>query len=352
MKPRIDQSSPQQNGQSTAENCEPCQFYMKIGACRHGDKCSRIHTKPTRSNTILLKNLYRQAKVFLFPYGVDPLSDALEQSIFEEFYEEVYTEIASTCGKIREMHVCENHGAHLNGNVYVKFYHSSAAVRAVKKLCARFFAGSTLDVELSPVHDFIDASCRQHQTSCCSRGGICNFMHVKTVRSVILDRLQKKSVTSSPSASKEISKSQKDSDSDITNSSDDSSRKRKRTKKDDENEEEDHLPTKYQAVFNSSSNDETSSDSFLDESFSDDSRATPKAFRTERFNSDQEPDEINQNEIAPAERAERRAREIKKMQIIRHRRWELLQSKLKPSMNEEIYDSEDEHEKNFVFSLL
>ncbi|KAF5782231.1 putative transcription factor C3H family [Helianthus annuus] len=23
-----------------------CLFYFKIGACRHGDRCSRLHTKP------------------------------------------------------------------------------------------------------------------------------------------------------------------------------------------------------------------------------------------------------------------------------------------------------------------
>lgn len=26
-----------------------CSFYFKIGACRHGDRCSRIHNKPTFS---------------------------------------------------------------------------------------------------------------------------------------------------------------------------------------------------------------------------------------------------------------------------------------------------------------
>ena len=35
-----------------------CSFYFKIGACRHGDRCSRIHNKPTFSQTIVLNNLY------------------------------------------------------------------------------------------------------------------------------------------------------------------------------------------------------------------------------------------------------------------------------------------------------
>jgi splicing factor U2AF subunit len=26
-----------------------CPFYFKIGACRHGDSCTRLHNKPTLS---------------------------------------------------------------------------------------------------------------------------------------------------------------------------------------------------------------------------------------------------------------------------------------------------------------
>ncbi|RXM96268.1 Splicing factor U2AF 35 kDa subunit [Acipenser ruthenus] len=36
-----------------------CSFYFKIGACRHGDRCSRLHNKPTFSQTIALLNIYR-----------------------------------------------------------------------------------------------------------------------------------------------------------------------------------------------------------------------------------------------------------------------------------------------------
>src|SRR3954451_8165359 len=37
-----------------------CSFYYKIGACRHGDRCSRKHVKPSYSQTILLPNLYQK----------------------------------------------------------------------------------------------------------------------------------------------------------------------------------------------------------------------------------------------------------------------------------------------------
>ncbi|XP_011695295.1 PREDICTED: uncharacterized protein LOC105454406 [Wasmannia auropunctata] len=31
-----------------------CSFYFKIGACRHGDRCSRIHNKPTFSQVCII----------------------------------------------------------------------------------------------------------------------------------------------------------------------------------------------------------------------------------------------------------------------------------------------------------
>ena len=48
-----------------------CSFYFKIGACRHGERCSRIHNKPTFSQTILLQNLYQN------PQNVTQSSDPL-----------------------------------------------------------------------------------------------------------------------------------------------------------------------------------------------------------------------------------------------------------------------------------
>jgi hypothetical protein len=39
-----------------------CPFYLKIGACRHGERCSRVHAKPVESRTILFSNLYQAAK--------------------------------------------------------------------------------------------------------------------------------------------------------------------------------------------------------------------------------------------------------------------------------------------------
>ena len=36
-----------------------CPFYFKIGACRHGDRCSRQHHKPPFSQTLLLRHMWQ-----------------------------------------------------------------------------------------------------------------------------------------------------------------------------------------------------------------------------------------------------------------------------------------------------
>merc|ERR1712004_595979 len=85
-----------------------CSFYYKIGACRHGDRCSRVHNRPTFSQTILCTNLY--------------INPAL-QSLNSESGEQVYmseVEMQQHYDEIEEMNVCDNLGVHLVGNVYIK----------------------------------------------------------------------------------------------------------------------------------------------------------------------------------------------------------------------------------------
>uniref|UniRef100_A0A2K5QMZ6 U2 small nuclear RNA auxiliary factor 1 like 4 n=1 Tax=Cebus imitator TaxID=2715852 RepID=A0A2K5QMZ6_CEBIM len=86
-----------------------CSFYFKIGACRHGDRYSRLH-KPT-------------------------------------FSQEVFTELQGKYGEMEKMKVCDNLGHHLVGNVYVTFRREEDAERAV----------------LSPVTDFWESCCRQYE---------------------------------------------------------------------------------------------------------------------------------------------------------------------------------------------
>lgn len=87
-----------------------------------------------------------------------------------------------------ELHVCDNVGDHLIGNVYARFEWETEAQVAVDRLNERWYAGRPLHCELSPVTDFREACCRQNDTGDCNRGGFCNFMHLKRpTRSLIRD---------------------------------------------------------------------------------------------------------------------------------------------------------------------
>ncbi|KAL5020361.1 hypothetical protein ScPMuIL_003253 [Solemya velum] len=159
-----------------------CSFYFKIGACRHGERCSRLHNKPTFSQTVLLQNLYLNPQnAALTADGSHIQMDELEiQQHYDEFFEEVYVEMEKY-GEIEEMNVCDNLGDHLVGNVYVKFRYEDDAEKAVNELNNRWFNGRPIHSELSPVTDFREACCRQYEMGECTRGGFCNFMHLKPI---------------------------------------------------------------------------------------------------------------------------------------------------------------------------
>lgn len=157
-----------------------CSFYYKIGACRHGDRCSRVHNKPAFSQTILLQNLYTNLQTAAKLVGKE-ISDEENQKHFDEFYEDIYIELEEKYGPIEEMNVCDNLGDHLLGNVYVKFRREEDACKAVEDLNNRYFAGKPIYAELSTVTDFREAGCRQYDIDSCTRGGFCNFMHIKQI---------------------------------------------------------------------------------------------------------------------------------------------------------------------------
>jgi len=80
-----------------------CSFYYKIGACRHGDRCSRKHVKPSYSQTILMPNMYQNP-------AFDPknrMNGSQLQNHFDAFYEDVWCEMCKY-GELEELVVCEN----------------------------------------------------------------------------------------------------------------------------------------------------------------------------------------------------------------------------------------------------
>lgn len=69
----------------TEEDKVNCFFYSKIGACRHGDKCNRIHNRPVVSQTILFKHLYQNPpEAISFAEG-NKISDAALKSSLDHF---------------------------------------------------------------------------------------------------------------------------------------------------------------------------------------------------------------------------------------------------------------------------
>ncbi|XP_031110950.1 splicing factor U2af small subunit B-like [Ipomoea triloba] len=159
-----------------------CPFYFKIGACRHGDRCSRLHNRPTISPTLLLSNMYHRPD--MITPGVDaqgqPIDPRKIQEHFEDFYEDIFEEL-SKFGEIESLNVCDNLADHMIGNVYVQFKEEDHAAAALQALQGRFYSGRPIIADFSPVTDFREATCRQYEENSCNRGGYCNFMHVKMI---------------------------------------------------------------------------------------------------------------------------------------------------------------------------
>ncbi|KAL6496307.1 hypothetical protein OROGR_029565 [Orobanche gracilis] len=171
-----------------------CPFYFKIGACRHGDRCARLHTKPAISPTLVLSNMYMRPD--MMTPGVDPQGQPLDpkktQSHFEDFYEDLFQEL-SKYGDIQCLNICDNLADHMVGNVYIQFREEDQAMNALQNLTGRSYEGRPIIVDFSPVTDFREATCRQYEENVCNRGGYCNFMHLKKISKELRHQLFRKS---------------------------------------------------------------------------------------------------------------------------------------------------------------
>ena len=98
-------------------------IFFKIGACRHGEHCSKLHNKPTFSQTILLKNLYlslenssqKADKSFI----TDDITEERIQEHFDDTFEELFVESERKYGEIEEMNICDNLSEHLAGKIFL-----------------------------------------------------------------------------------------------------------------------------------------------------------------------------------------------------------------------------------------
>jgi hypothetical protein len=72
-----------------------CPFYFKIGACRHGDRCSRMHNRPTISPTLLFSNMYQRPDMAIS--GTDPHAQNMDPRKLQEHFEVTFVFLHNSC---------------------------------------------------------------------------------------------------------------------------------------------------------------------------------------------------------------------------------------------------------------
>ncbi|KAI4529129.1 hypothetical protein MG293_020803 [Ovis ammon polii] len=103
-----------------------CPFYSKTGACRFGDRCSRKHSFPTSSPTLLIKSMFTtfgMEQCGRDDYDPDANLEYSEEEIYQQFldfYDDVLPEFKNV-GKVIQFKVSCNLEPHLRGNVYVQY---------------------------------------------------------------------------------------------------------------------------------------------------------------------------------------------------------------------------------------
>ncbi|KAM6446952.1 U2 small nuclear ribonucleoprotein auxiliary factor 35 kDa subunit-related protein 2 [Liasis olivaceus] len=160
-----------------------CPFYIKTGACRFGDRCSRKHNYPSSSQTLLIRGMFvtfgmEQCK--RDDYDTDASLEYSEEEIYQQFldfYEDVLPEFKNV-GKVIQFKVSCNFEPHLRGNVYVQYQSKQECQEALTLFNGRWYAGRQLQCEFCPVTRWKTAICGLFERQKCPRGKHCNFLHV------------------------------------------------------------------------------------------------------------------------------------------------------------------------------
>ncbi|KAJ6309260.1 hypothetical protein OIU76_018786 [Salix suchowensis] len=163
----------------TEQDKAHCPFHLKTGACRFGQRCSRVHFYPDKSCTLLIKNMYNgPGLAWEQDEGLEYTDEEVEHS-YEEFYEDVHTEFLKY-GEIVNFKVCKNGSFHLRGNVYVHYKSLDSAILAHHSINGRYFAGKQIKCEFINLTRWKVAICGEFMKSrlkTCSHGSACNFIH-------------------------------------------------------------------------------------------------------------------------------------------------------------------------------
>ncbi|KAF5733157.1 hypothetical protein HS088_TW17G00694 [Tripterygium wilfordii] len=163
----------------TEQDKAHCPFHLKTGACRFGQRCSRVHFYPDKSCTLLMKNMYNgPGLAWEQDEGLEYTDEEVERC-YEEFYEDVHTEFLKF-GEIVNFKVCRNGSFHLRGNAYVQYKSLDSAILAYHSINGRYFAGKQVMCEFVNVTRWKVAICGEYMKSRlkgCSHGTACNFIH-------------------------------------------------------------------------------------------------------------------------------------------------------------------------------
>ncbi|KAG7482990.1 U2 small nuclear ribonucleoprotein auxiliary factor 35 kDa subunit-related protein 2 [Solea senegalensis] len=167
----------------TERDVANCPFFLKTGACRFGDRCSRKHVYPTASPTLMIRGMFTTfglEESCRDDYDIDAYLEHSEEDLHEsflEFYQDVLPEFRSV-GKVIQFKVSCNHEPHLRGNVYVQFDTEEQCKDAFIRFNGRWYAGRQLHCEICPVTRWKNAICGLFDRRTCPKGKHCNFLHV------------------------------------------------------------------------------------------------------------------------------------------------------------------------------
>lgn len=157
----------------TEEDPTNCSFFLRMGACRHGENCPKKHNWPAFSNTLLFEHLW-------IPNKKTMANKRKKDAHYEDFCEDLLEEMMKY-GDVISFLTMENTGDHMIGNTFVKFADEDQAKECSLAMNNRFYAGRKFRVRYSPVTDFDTSRCRDFVSAKCKRGNFCNFAHFMSI---------------------------------------------------------------------------------------------------------------------------------------------------------------------------
>lgn len=189
-------------------NHKICEFWEKVGSCRHGNQCVRYHNKPKRSKTIIFRKIFNNPVRTLYQKSSSSSAAAkfdnenkpnlnnkqngefvtINTEINEEklskeadrLYQDLFVEFSLKYGELEDLIICGNFNTHIGGHVLVKFKDERSALKCYNDCNDRWYNEKPMFCELSPVKYLDDAICKKFSSrGICERGDQCNLIHVR-----------------------------------------------------------------------------------------------------------------------------------------------------------------------------